>query len=391
MDDQLLDSLMYRSEDSSLDFKQAQYVFSRKDVPSQLDKQQAAAYLENKKSELLKDMLAMANSWRDGPGYILLGVREARGGLPEVVGIPAEDMHDDAHFQQFIAVRVNAPLAFSYACRPYRGAVIGVISVPAKQQRPFYAKERFGGVEAGVVYVRRGSSTVVARPEEVATMGVSNLQLAAPPNVAIDLMAEAGGRLADAKIEVCVPDFGAAICDLPDFKFAATAFLPPLANSNFIRELAEDIRTTKQGVGVLAVLENLSGFAITELELHVQARQQDVALSLQEGGTTVDAPSDTLFRFETHASQAPSIEIRRQDGRDTAVVHIARILPRQRRAAADHFCIFPVRNGPMVVTTKLFATELPEPIKFEVELDVVAELEAWPVERLLKEHETASD
>lgn len=62
--DQLLESLMYRSEDPSVDYKAAQYVFSRKDLPEEpgLSGQEKAARFQKKKSELLKDVLAMANA-----------------------------------------------------------------------------------------------------------------------------------------------------------------------------------------------------------------------------------------------------------------------------------------------------------------------------------------
>lgn len=57
----LLNMLRYKSESTDIDFKSAQYRFN--------------SGTEADKSELLKDILAIANSWRDGTGYILLGFR----------------------------------------------------------------------------------------------------------------------------------------------------------------------------------------------------------------------------------------------------------------------------------------------------------------------------
>jgi predicted HTH transcriptional regulator len=44
---------------------------------------------DDEKSELLKDILGFANAWRRATAYILIGVKEVRGGRSNVVGIPA--------------------------------------------------------------------------------------------------------------------------------------------------------------------------------------------------------------------------------------------------------------------------------------------------------------
>jgi predicted HTH transcriptional regulator len=64
-DSQTLENLLYQPEGPGLDFKQAQYHFSRAS--------------DAEKSELLKDILALANSWRLTTAYILIGVQEAKG------------------------------------------------------------------------------------------------------------------------------------------------------------------------------------------------------------------------------------------------------------------------------------------------------------------------
>ncbi|HBR2370871.1 TPA: putative DNA binding domain-containing protein, partial [Klebsiella pneumoniae] len=82
----LLNMLRYKSEGTDIDFKSAQYRFTNGS--------------ENDKSELLKDILAIANSWRDGTGYILLGFKDQRPNPAEVVGI--HDSIDDSRIQQFV-------------------------------------------------------------------------------------------------------------------------------------------------------------------------------------------------------------------------------------------------------------------------------------------------
>jgi len=61
-----MESLLHEDESSALDCKRDQYPF--------------AGASNDDKSELLKDILAFANSWRRTTGYILIGVDEVKGG-----------------------------------------------------------------------------------------------------------------------------------------------------------------------------------------------------------------------------------------------------------------------------------------------------------------------
>lgn len=65
MDAQFFDSLLYRGESELLDFKVDQYSFERS--------------TDEQKSEVLKDILAFANAWRETDAYILIEVKEIRG------------------------------------------------------------------------------------------------------------------------------------------------------------------------------------------------------------------------------------------------------------------------------------------------------------------------
>ena len=98
MDLELLEHLLHEPESQSLDFKQAQYRIER---ASELDK-----------SELLKDVLAFANSWRRTPAYVLIGVREVKGGRSQVIGIT--DHIEDASLQQFVNSKTQRRVELSY-------------------------------------------------------------------------------------------------------------------------------------------------------------------------------------------------------------------------------------------------------------------------------------
>ena len=80
--------LLYRGESESLDFKSEQYVF--------------VGASEEAKAELLKDILAFANAWRNDPAYILIGVQETPSRKANATGISPADHIDDATLQQFV-------------------------------------------------------------------------------------------------------------------------------------------------------------------------------------------------------------------------------------------------------------------------------------------------
>ena len=152
-----LQSLLNQEEGPALDFKRDQYRFSGESVRD--------------KSELLKDILAFANSERSHSAHILIGVEEANGRGGEVVGV--ESHLDDANLHQFVNEKTNRPVEFTYSAHSLQGRSVGLISVPI-QKRPVWAKKRYGVVGAGEVYVRDGSSTRTATPDEIAAMGRGN-------------------------------------------------------------------------------------------------------------------------------------------------------------------------------------------------------------------------
>jgi len=154
IDNHLIDELLNEEESSTLDFKEEQYKFvGENDIA---------------KSELLKDILAFANSWKRTDSFILIGVKEVKGARSEVVGI---NQHiDDAQLQQFVNSKTQKPLTFAYKTLSFEEVQIGVIWIPV-QTRPIYLKKDYGKLKSNIVYIRRGSSTAEAAPDEIAKMG----------------------------------------------------------------------------------------------------------------------------------------------------------------------------------------------------------------------------
>lgn len=161
MNQELFESLLDQEEGIQLDFKSDQYPF--------------ADSSKEEKSELLKDILAFANTWRTSPAYILIGVKEVKGAKSDVVGITKH--LEDSNLQQFVGSKTQKPVVFSYSVFPYKGKEVGVIKIPASQKRPIYLKNDFGKLNKNTVYFRKGSSTAEATPDEIYDMGIKESKI----------------------------------------------------------------------------------------------------------------------------------------------------------------------------------------------------------------------
>ena len=149
-----LERLLNDEEGATLDFKRTQYPFDEAD--------------DTAKSELLKDILAFANTPRQEPAYVLIGVDDVKGGRSRITGV---DRHlDDAKLQQFVNSKTNRIVTFSYQPLHIEDREIGVIEIPV-QERPIYLRTDFGKLGKEKVYLRHGSSTAVASPDEIVEMG----------------------------------------------------------------------------------------------------------------------------------------------------------------------------------------------------------------------------
>jgi hypothetical protein len=159
------------SESDTLDFKQEQYP-------------QANATPEQK-GEFVKDILAFANAWKTSDAHIIVGVAENPGGRAKVVGV--SDHPDDAHLQQLVNGKTNVPVSFAYVPLVIDGLKVGALQISREQQRPVFLRKKFGGVDADVVYLRRGSSTAIANPDEIARMGEARAASLQEPEISIEL------------------------------------------------------------------------------------------------------------------------------------------------------------------------------------------------------------
>lgn len=161
MDRYKLKSLLESDEGPKLDFKQT-----------------ISLETDGEKKELIKDVIAIANS-RGGRGYIIFGVEDK---TKRIVGINDENITEEK-IQQVISSRSDPPVSIKFEIVEYEGKKLGILTIYKSNLRPHQM------VQNGVFYIRRGSTTDVAKREEVASMfeesGVVNFEMSIIRNASL--------------------------------------------------------------------------------------------------------------------------------------------------------------------------------------------------------------
>ncbi|WP_161798968.1 helix-turn-helix domain-containing protein [Caenimonas sp. SL110] len=331
------------------------------------------------KSELLKDILAMANAWRQGggPAYILLGFQECAGGPPQVVGL---DEHlDDAQIQQFIGSKVRPNLTFTYEELEYEGKQVGVITVP-KQSRPFWVEKEYGVVRPNVVLVRRGSSTGEADPLEVMRMRDDDQGRAASSCAAFRLLDLMGLPFSSEYIEKRVAlDFG-DIKKLPDHKAPRNAYLVvTMVNSSYWRDFATFAREQAGAVLVRFELQNSSPYALNHGKLEVKAEVEGVEVPMLQYFKFEKRPNPDHFLTGAHtlmhqqqiAKWEKELSIDLVSGRPMAVWRFEKLLPSEHLTSDHVLAFFPPKSGTLKVEARLLAADqAPVTLQAVIEVEV---------------------
>lgn len=148
-------TLLNMSESDALDFKSGQYKFWNPAT-------------DDEKSELLKDIIAFANSFKTGDAFIVIGVTEKNQRKDQVVGVAVH--LKDNEVQQFVNAKTNRRVEFLVHSSTAEGQPIDIIQISQKQERPICLAKSFGKVKANEVWVRVGSSSAIATPDQIAAM-----------------------------------------------------------------------------------------------------------------------------------------------------------------------------------------------------------------------------
>lgn len=356
MTDELLTALRYKSEGTDIDFKSAQYRF--------------IGGSEGDKAEMLKDILAMANAWRHGPGYILLGFKDQRPHPAEVVGI--SESIDDAKVQQFVHGKVKPKLTFRYEEYLYEGKTVGVITIP-KQKRAFYLAHAYGKLKSNVVYVRRGSSTDEAEPPEITAMALSDTGRG-DMRVDLSVLTSNNDNLPDAfarhylQFTENFPDYESPRQARGPFEIDASSLMWH-DNRDFWREYAEYVRVDEGLILMQFVLLNRSEVQLSNAKLEVTVEPLDgQGFHMLAGDDLPEEPKaqwSPVYSIrslpEVMASQNPRLVV---DGGGVApICHVrfGSLLPGEEGRTSDTLAIIPLGPGKLRLRFRILAGELATP------------------------------
>jgi Putative DNA-binding domain len=347
----LIESLLYQSEGTALDFKRDQYPFLN-------------GATDDQKSELLKDILAFANSFRQTDAYIIIGVKESNGDR-EVFHIEDDDHFDDAKLQQFVNGKTNRPVEIAYEVHHYEGKDLGVIRI-AKQERPIYSKKNYGNkVKQDVVYYRLGSSTAIANPDDIAKMGRDNIQSVLPPNIKLQFADLENHQELGTEIKLHSRAFAKSSC-LPNFCINDPYGLRyPTVNENYWREKEEYIRINNLCRSVGMVIYNQSSVLAEAVKVEIKVDSLD---GIYITDKLPETPNEQTFpmHFRTPKSM---ISIKNYINHWVVTIEFGSVQPKSSKWLENPFYIGSENLEHLELEALIFASNLPEPQKAKLTID----------------------
>ena len=370
-----IEELLYEEEGPTLDFKREQYAFT--------------ASNDYQKSELLKDILAFANAWRRQDAYILIGVDEVKGGRSKPVGISEE--LDDSQLQQFVNSKTQRHVDFNYNTILIDEVKVGVIRIPI-QTRPFYVKRDYGKVAKHVVYIRRGSSTDGASPEEIRDMGIAETKNAIEiPYLSFEFAdlktrSTCGTKLYLNTILLDIP----RIDTIPDYREDRTtgAFGIPLSSlrhvrADYYRDLVKYYYVLKKSAGLAFLLRNDSVKVISDIRVEVSVKKQNDMFVLFESSAFPDFPEShfditgciTPLAEQIAENRRKKIEIQDLGASYRVEVPFKKAQPKQTVFSNDKIFIAANKDIRLECNVTIYADNIPMPIEQQLEIscDVAGE------------------
>lgn len=377
----LISSLLFEAEGAELDFKRDQYPFQGTD--------------DRAKSELLKDVLAFANAWRRSDAYILIGVQEVKEAESTVVGIT--EHIDDARLQQFVNSKTNRPVEFSYTPMQFRGKQIGVIHIPI-QDRPTFLLKDFGALRRNTVYLRRGSSTDEARPDEIARMGQAASTGIRPRPILVPQLATG----TDWSEFVTAIAFDTVVLNHPEIKclpdYSPKQLTGPFEisihpgfqynNSDFYRDRAEYLRTHSKLRPIRFCVRN-DGTALAsgvKFTMQISDSSHSVEFLLKS-----DLPKKPRREWSpignirpiTSSLVAPDIQVTRTNAGWTISAQFGKVQAKDTAVTSEVLYVGTEKTGSVDLPVSVFADELSNPVTSVLSLAFAVTEQEISLEKLM--------
>ncbi|RJQ86687.1 MAG: ATP-binding protein [Desulfobacteraceae bacterium] len=386
IDDVLIESLLYEEEGVDLDLKSDQYRFTRAS--------------DDEKSELLKDILAFANAWRHADAFILIGVKEIKGGRSEVVGISAT--LDDAAIQQFVNNKTQRPITFSYSNSTFESKQIAVIHIPL-QQRPFYLKRDFGRLKKETVYVRRGSSTDIATLDEISRIGAHSYATAGAPELSVSFADPSDREWFSTSIQISSLYLKTPRKkDIPDYRsnHGGTGFGLHMTsfdlnvNSSYYRELIEYTKKARLMEPVFLAVKNSGTSTAHDVRAELKFPIDENRPTLQEDASFPEVPSTESVHLRPRnfldevRALPPDVSVNRYDRYWLVVARAEKVQPKSIHWFRVPFFFGSKKTGSFDIEVTIYCDDLSEPTRNRLSARVESETREIDLKGILElEHE----
>ena len=161
VDRSLLEALLTCPESDLLDWK--------RDFPKSLIAGSKDAGWDSAQGDVVKDIVAIANSVLDTAGFVVYGVQDLQVSR-NPVGVSRS--WDEAQFQTWLEKTVSPPVTFTYGEVEWQSSVrVGVVAVVPAKNFPHVIIQDLGScAHAGQVWFRRGSKNTVALFDDLKRM-----------------------------------------------------------------------------------------------------------------------------------------------------------------------------------------------------------------------------
>jgi len=355
-----IENLLYGEEGVDLDFKRDQYKFIKA--------------TDEVKGELLKDIIAFANSWRRSDAFILIGVNEIKGGRSEVFGI--NDKLDDAQIQQFVNGKTQRPITFSYRNFNFEDKCIGIIHIPI-QNRPFYLKNDYGKLKKEKVYIKRGSSTDIAKIDEVALMGTSDFTKEDKHPILDIFFANKHKRVVLPDVQNVfslvlvtppkkdIPDYNGDRLRRPEWGYSTDLEKP---NHDYYKKLVKYTSLNRLLTPIYFAIKNTSSVVAKDVRIELKIKDQENIIKVLDEYGMPEVPKRSYSILDNIIYQTQNVKI----SHDLTVKRISdywliktgveKVQPQSTEWILSCLCIGAIKSVDFAIEISIYSDNLPEPI-----------------------------
>lgn len=283
--------------------------------------------------------------------------------------------------QEFINYKTQRPIDFSYKTVQYEEVQIGVIHIPV-QRRPFYLQKDFARLKKNEVHIRRGSSTAIASPDEISTMGgeIKSTYRSFPSLEAFlvsgkhdDIVEK---RIARKLINAKIPDDE----QFPDYSIKRIDGSVNLSvgNWDYYREKARYFQAYSRVRAFKLGIRNLGEVPARDVKIVFDIANEDKMSIVCKRDDLPDKPLKSKnfdgLPFKHNAiNKTPYVAVKTTLQGWRVTCHLGKIQPKDMVVTNDYFCLGAVISKSIMINAQIFSDDLPEPkqemfmIDFEVE------------------------